>query len=384
MKENKNEPFKYGEVVSSSIFLNRKLDLDRLHTNFSSGVSTILISPRRWGKSSLVKKAAETYKDKKTVFVFMDCFRVHSREQFLEEFASQILAATTTKVEERLHAAKKFFGSLVPEIGFSADINSEVSLKLKWSKDLPESAILDLPQTIAADKDIKIVVCIDEFQNIAQFDSKYRFQKELRSYWQHHTGVTYCLYGSKRHLMVKFFNKVSMPFYRFGDMMFLEKITQDHWGQYIVKRFALFDKKISKMLAAQIVDFVQCHSYYVQQLAHITFYRTDREATEEILKSAVIQLLENNQIMYQRVIEDLSLPQLEFLRALTDGVTSFYAKKVNKQYDLGTVGNIKRVREALETKEVIDLFGKNPTFVDPVFELWFKTYYLNTPVFLEI
>ena len=382
MKANKNEPFKYGEVVSSSVFLNRKTDLERLHNNFSSGVSTILISPRRWGKSSLVKKAAETYKDKKTVFVFMDCFRVHTREQFLEEFASQIVAATTSKVEERLQAAKRFFGNIVPEVGFSADINSEVSLKLKWNKIMPESAILELPQTIAEDKGIKLVVCIDEFQNIAQFDSKHRFQKELRSYWQHHTGVTYCLYGSKRHLMVKFFNKVSMPFYRFGDMIFLEKITKDHWEQYIVKRFALFDKKISKTLAAQIADYVQCHSYYVQQLAHITFYRTEKETTEAILKKAVIQLLENNQIMYQRVIEDLSPPQLEFLRALSDGVTSFYSKKVNKQYDLGTVGNIKRVREALETKEVIDLFGKHPTFVDPVFELWFKTYYLNRPVFI--
>ena len=381
MKVEKNEPFKFGEVVSSSIFLNRKADLERLHTNIGGGISTILISPRRWGKSSLVKKAAETYKDKKTVFVFIDCFRVHSREQFLEEFASQIVAATTTKVEERLQAAKKFFGSLVPEIGFSTDINSEVSLKLKWNNEFPDSAILNLSQTIAADKGIKLVVCIDEFQNIAQFDGKQRFQKELRSYWQHHTGVTYCLYGSKRHLMVKFFNKVSMPFYRFGDMMFLEKISREHWQEYIVKRFSLFHKKISKGHAGQIADFVQCHSYYVQQLAHITFHRTEKETTDEELQVSVIQLLENNQMMYHRVIEELSPPQIEFLRAMSNGVTSFYSKKVNKEYELGSVGNIKRIREALETKEVIDLFGKYPTFVDPVFELWFKTYYLNRPVF---
>jgi uncharacterized protein len=383
MSAGKIEPFKFGNIVSSSSFLNREEDLRRLHVNFKSGVSTILISPRRWGKSSLVKKAAETYLDKKTVFVFMDCFKAHSREQFLEEFASQIVEATTSKVEERLQAVKKFFGNLVPEIGFSADINSEVSLKLKWSNVLPESAILDLPQTIALDKGIKLVVCLDEFQNIDQFDKKQRFQKVLRSYWQQHTAVNYCLYGSKRHLMVKFFNKVSMPFYRFGDMVFLEKIARDHWERYIVERFGHFDKKISGSLAAQIADFVQCHSYYVQQLAHITFYRTDVETTEDILKSAVIQLLENTQIMFQRVIEDLSPPQVEFLRALSDGVTSFYTKKAMKSYNMGSVGNIKRIKEALETKEVVDFFGKTPTFVDPVFELWFKTYYLNRPVFLD-
>jgi AAA+ ATPase superfamily predicted ATPase len=380
MTANSNEPFKFGEVVSSSIFLNRKEDIERLHTNFKSGINTLLISPRRWGKSSLVKKAAETYKGKKTVFVFMDCFRVHSKQQFFEEFATKVVAATANKMEEQLQAIKTFFGNLVPEIGFSPDQHSEVSFKLKWSKTLPEAAILDLPQTIAIDKGIKVILCIDEFQNIAQFDSKHHFQKELRSYWQHHSEVTYCLYGSKRHLMVKFFNKVSMPFYRFGDMIFLEKITREHWQQYIVKRFSLFNKKIDNKLAIQIADLVQCHSYYVQQLAHITFHRTPSTATEEVLKESVIQLLENNQILYQRVLEDLSPPQMEFLRAMTDGVTSFYSKKVNKDYELGSVGNIKRIREALEAKEVIDLFNKQPTFVDPVFELWFKSFYLDRPI----
>lgn len=380
--QKQNEPFKFGEVVSSSIFLNRKDDLSRLHTNFKSGVSTILISPRRWGKSSLIKKAAETYKDAKTVFVFMDCFRVHTREQFFEEFASKVIAATTTKMEERLQAIKTFFGNLVPEIGISPDQHNEVSFKLKWNKTLPEAAILDLPQTIAKERGLKIILCIDEFQNISWFDGKHHFQKELRSYWQHHTEVTYCLYGSKRHLMVKFFNKVSMPFYRFGDLFFLEKITRDHWQQYIVKRFSLFDKKIDKQLAVQIADLMQCHSYYVQQLAHITFHRTESSVTEEILKASVVQLLENNQILYQRILEDLSPPQIEFLRAMTDGVTSFYSKKVNKNYELGSVGNIKRIREALESKEVIDLFSKRPTFVDPVFELWFNAVYLQRPVTL--
>ena len=225
------------------------------------------------------------------------------------------------------------------------------------------------------------MMCVDEFQNIAQFDKKHHFQKTLRSYWQHHNSVCYCLYGSKRHLMNKFFNKSSMPFYRFGDILFLDKISEKHWEQYIVKRFKLFGKEISKQHAANIADLVNCHSYYVQQLAHIAFVNTKVKLTEAILNQSVKQLLEQNQIMYQRIMEELTATQIEYMKAIVDGVTSFYSKRVAKNYDLGTVGNIKRVKEALEQKDVIDYFSKHPEFVDPVFQLWFSTYYLNRPLF---
>ena len=375
-------PFKYGDVIDEESFVNRKEDISQLHNNFKSGISTVLISPRRWGKTSLVKKAAASYKKTKTKFVFIDCFRISTKQQFLEEFATKVISATSTKTDEHLAAIANFFKGVIPEIGLSTDINSEISFKLKWkNSEPPENNILDLPEKIASKKGIKIIICIDEFQNIATFDKDNNFQKVLRSYWQHHKNVTYCLYGSKRHVMTTFFNKSSMPFFRFGDILFLKKIKDEHWVPFICSQFKLHKKRISKNQAKHITQAVDQHSYYVQQLSHIVFIRTTKSVDNDILNQSLKQLLEQNQIMYQRIIEDLSHTQIEFLRALVDGVTSFYSKKVSKEYDLGTVGNIKRIKEALENKDVIDYYSKHPTFVDPVFKLWFSTYYLNRPLF---
>lgn len=382
MKTVNSQPFAFGEVVSQNIFLNRTNDIEKLHQNFKNSINTILISPRRWGKTSLVKKASETFINADYRFVFMDCFRVSTKQQFLEEFASRVIEATATQTEERLKSIGDLFKRLVPELGLSADLNNELNLKLKWTSDtLPESEILNLPQSLAEQKNIRIIVCIDEFQNIAHFDSKEKFQKVLRSYWQHHTNVTYCLYGSKRHLMVDFFNKSSMPFYKFGEILFLPKIEESEWVQYIIKRFQLFDKTISAEFAKRITEAVQCHSYYVQQLAYLVYTNTEEEVTEPIYRFSIENLLNQNQLLYQRIMDDLSANQIEYLRAMVDGVTSFYSKKVAKNYNLGTIGNLKRIKDALENKEVIDTFSKVPTFVDPVFELWFKTYYLNRPLF---
>lgn len=92
--------------------------------------------------------------------------------------------------------------------------------------------ILDLPEKIAADRKMKIVICIDEFQQIGMFESPKAFQATLRSKWQLQQHVSYCLYGSRRHMMMEVFGKVSMPFYKFGAIYFLEKST-DYSGRII-------------------------------------------------------------------------------------------------------------------------------------------------------
>ena len=94
-----------------------------------------------------------------------------------------------------------------------------------------QDEILDLAENICKNKKIKVVVCIDEFQNIAFFDEPLAFQKKLRAHWQHHKQTSYCLYGSKRHLLMDIFSSQSMPFYKFGDVIFLEKIKEKLLGE---------------------------------------------------------------------------------------------------------------------------------------------------------
>jgi uncharacterized protein len=100
--------------------------------------------------------------------------------------------------------------------------------------------VLQLPEKIAAKKNINVVICIDEFQNIESFKDSLAFQKKLRTEWQHQQMVTYCLYGSKQQMMTSLFEKQSMPFYRFGDVIYLSKIKRKEWK----KQYPLAIKKI--------------------------------------------------------------------------------------------------------------------------------------------
>ena len=106
--------------------------------------------------------------------------------------------------------------------------------------------ILDLPQAISRDSGKKMVVCIDEFQNINEYDDPLAFQRNLRSHWQKHTDVCYCLYGSKRHMLLDIFHNYNMPFYKFGDILFLEKIPKEDWIEFIGRKFSETGKKISE------------------------------------------------------------------------------------------------------------------------------------------
>jgi hypothetical protein len=199
------------------------------------------------------------------------------------------------------------------------------------------------------------------------------FQKKLRSVWQLQPDVSYCLYGSKKHILTKFFSRQSMPFYKFGDVFFLQKIATADWVSFICERFQSTGKKIATQFATQICETVENHSSYVQQLAWIIWSQTVKTATAAIVDSAIMELLNQNSMLYYRYVEELSAYQLNFLQAIVDGVhTEFTRASVLQHYRLGTAPNVKRLKESLENKELIDIDHKMVTFNDPVFRLWFK------------
>ena len=144
--------------------------------------------------------------------------------------ATETIRQTSSRWDEWVQMAKTFLSNITPKFSFGTDPMNDFSLPFAWNpKDNPEREILQLPEKIAEKKGIKVVVCFDEFQQIADFADSTSFQKRLRTAWQHQQHTTYCMFGSKKHLMEYIFNDKSMPFYKFGDMIFLNKISiEDH------------------------------------------------------------------------------------------------------------------------------------------------------------
>jgi len=182
-----------GKLVIETDFTDRDAETRRLISNFKSSVNTILISPRRWGKSSLVAKAVKSIqaKSKQIVFCMIDLNSIRSEEQFYKLLATKVLQKSSSKIESILENAKLFLGRFIPNISFSPNPETDLKLSLDWNEVRKDpDDILDLAEKIAVKTKKQIIICIDEFQNISEFDHPIDLQKKLRAHWQLHHHVT--------------------------------------------------------------------------------------------------------------------------------------------------------------------------------------------------
>ncbi|MDR2232940.1 MAG: ATPase [Tannerella sp.] len=371
-------PFIFGKLATDDEYTDRQEEMQLLKNNFTSLINTIIISPRRWGKSTLVNRVAESFKKDrkaKTVICRLDIFNCRTEQQFYNAYANAILKSTTSAWEEFVSGVTKYLGKFIPKLTFS-DVSQtyefSFGLELK-DPHLSIDEILDLPQKIAMDTDRKIVVCIDEFQNVHAYPDSLAFQQQLRAHWQLHSKVCYCLYGSKRHLLMNIFNEYEMPFYRFGDMHFLQKIKREEWVKFITKRFKATGKHISAALSGKIADTMQNHPYYVQQYSQQIWLRTQDECNEKILDEALNGLIDQLSLLFTNIIDSLKARQISFLLAIVDGETSFTSQETLQKYNLGSSANVKNLKNALLEKDIIDIIdSKNIEIQDPVFQLWIK------------
>ena len=369
-----NKPFTFGVATSGDNFTDREKETERLLMNFRHGVNTILISPRRWGKTSLVQKVCRLVQTEQLKVVYLDIFSCRSDKDFYDAFASAILKQTSSKSEEWIENAKLFLARITPKISIGPDPMTDFSISFEInhrSNDIDE--ILQLPEKIAQKKGCNIVVCIDEFQQIAEFKDSKTFQKRLRSVWQLQKSVSYCLFGSKKHLMNELFEKKSYPFYKFGDAIYLSKISTQNWIEYICRRFGVTGKQISEELAEKICQRVDNHSSYVQQLAWLVWIHTDKIATEQDFEAAYQDIIDQNTPLFEKQTESLTTYQMNFLRAIIDGIHSeFTTQEVLNKYQLGSSANVSIVKRALVKKELIEIEKRQVVIPDPIMAVWLK------------
>lgn len=383
----KDSPFIYGNTVSNGAFTNRKKDIEKLYNNLTQGINTMIISPRRWGKSSLVEKVVNNInrKNKDRRIINIDLFSVSSEKEFLEAFAGEIIKVSSNKWEEWIDNSKSFFKQLIPKISFGIDPYTDFSLSFEWEELQKHSdEVLNLPEVIAKKKNFQFIICLDEFQSIASYPSFFDFEKKMRAVWQRQKSVTFCLYGSKRHMMTDIFNNPSKPFYRFGDIILLDKINTKDWIIFIRKGFEKTGKVIEKADAEIIPKLMKNHPWYVQQLAHYTWNLTSEKASVKEIKKALDEVINANTPFYQKEIETMSPTQINLLKAVASNKVQFTSTEVMQKYKLGTPRNVLKNKKVLIKNDIIDDAGGAVSFLDPAFEIWFKKQFFNQSYEVQI
>lgn len=371
-------PFIFGKIATEKNFTDREVETSNLIQSFTSLINTIIISPRRWGKSSLVNKASKLAmeQDSKLRICHIDLFNVRSEEHFYSLLAQKVIAATSSKWEDAIENAKCFLSHLVPKISIGTDPTNEISIDFDWEMEKHNiDEVLDLAEKIAQKKGLKIVICVDEFQNISEFTDPEYFQKKLRSHWQHHQRVAYCLYGSKRHMMMDVFTDSSKPFYKFGNLMFLNKIETPHLVEFFNNRFADTGKAINEDASKLIAELVDNHPYYAQQLAQQSWLRTKDVCTVEIVQEAHAALVEQLSLLFVTITETLTTQQLNYLKALIAGEKAISSTEVMHRYKISSTTSISRSKASLVKNDIIDNKAGEISFQDPIYAYWLKHEY---------
>jgi len=372
-------PFVYGEVVPAAAFVDRVVELQRLVADLAAGQKIFLISPRRYGKSSLIRLALGAMAKRGALTVDVTVSSFSSYVSFLEGYARAVMAAET-KWDRARSWLRDAVRSTRPEVRYAPDSSSLGSLTVSFpavrsERDVTRLAqeVFELPARLAAARHRQVVVALDEFQAIGGFDGG-SVEHAMRAAVQHQREVGYVFAGSEPSLMERMLGP-KRPFYKAGPVMRLDKIPAGEFAAFIDARFARSGLKPESGLGDAVVELAGNLPYDVQRLAHETWDQVRnggrRRATLDDLHDALRRLLTEQQTMYEAVWQRLTLAQRAVLRAvvLQEG-RELLSADARTRHRLGGPSTVQASLAALMREDVIARDADRYVVVDSLLREW--------------
>ena len=283
-------PFKFGSIVESSFFTDRRIELQHIKSVLNSENHLILISPRRFGKTSLVVKALQESERKHIMLNLQSVVSV-------EDFASRLLKEVFKiyKFEKLKYMIKNF--RVVPTLSINPMTDGvDVVIQPMVDSRVMIEDVFSLLQMLATEND-RLIVVFDEFQEIKAIDKN--LDRVLRSIIQLHKNINYLFLGSQESMMREIFEKKKSPFFHFGQLLNLDKIPYEDFKLYLYDRLSFMDD--ADRVCDEILDFTKCHPYYTQQLASQVWEKGKNGEKENIVEEAINRLLEFHDLNFERI-----------------------------------------------------------------------------------
>lgn len=380
-----DNPFVYGEIVTAAAFADREDERERLARDLASGQKVFLISPRRYGKSSLVRDVMRNLARQKILTIEVTVASSSSYIGFLESYARALVAADTPAGRLKRWTAE-LFSAITPEIRFDADPLGKARFALAFpavrtARDTARVAaeVFALPGRIAEARKQRLAIALDEFQAITAFDGG-SVENALRAAVQEQRQVGYVFSGSEPSLMERMLGP-RRPFYKAGPVMRLEKIDPDEFAVFIEARFAGSGIQPDEGLGESIVDLAANVPYDVQRLAHETWDDVKeagrKTAGLDDLHATLTRLLGEQHMVFEESWQRLTLPQRAVLRALVleDG-RELMSVDVRTRHRLPGTSTIQAALAALLRQDIVTKDDGRYVTVDSLYREWVarKTY----------
>lgn len=356
-----NNPFKFGSIVDDPYFINRIKEISMVKSVLNSNNHLILISPRRFGKSSLIYKVVgETNRP----VIVLDLQLITN----VEDFTAQLLKRVYRLFPfEKVRQFVKNF-RIIPTISINPLTNDvDVSFHPE-SSNLPMlEDVLNLIEKLST-KRKKIIVVFDEFQEVHNISKD--LPRQLRSIMQHHKLINYVFLGSQESLIREIFEKKKSSFYHFGLLMPLGKIPEIEFMSYIQDGLKQVTKQDEKVANA-IIDCTKCHPYYTQQLAYLVWeIISEQPKLDSPVDKAVSEMIQIHDIDYERLWNSFNKTDKKVLIGLSISGVSPLSDIFKRKYHISATSTVYSSIKRLMGTGYITKNKNKYEIDDPFFNHW--------------
>lgn len=365
-------PFYFGNEVHDEDFCNRVEELSELKNDVQNGLNVLLYAPRRFGKTSLLKKLQTQLSDDEDIkIIFFDWLSISSIDEFLEKYFHAIASSFETSSDKVIKLFKDML-QIRPNITMKLSNTGDVNYGLSFTKKELDNSfedIINLPYQYAKKLNKKVVVIFDEFQEVEQFD----IEKKLRTLIQTHSkSISYIFSGSKKSILSAMFNDKNRAFYKSVKHLVIKEIKLEEWILFANKRFDDSYKFIDEKQIKNIFDITNGFPYYMQQLLYHVWQECKKEVTEDMIKKALHTMLEREYDLYAYIYTSLTPNQKTTLKYIVNfGGTNLYSNDNLSETSL-SASTLKSTLESLIKKDICDRVNDRYYLVDPFMEYWLK------------
>ena len=346
-------PFKLGTIVEDEYFTDRTLELQQIMRVMESENHLILISPRRFGKSSLVIKAA---KQMERPYLLLNLQKVITTQDLAAKLLKEVFKLYTWEKVKHLMTHFHF----VPTISTNPITNGiDVSFQpTSESNVLLEDAMALLEKVSTPER--RLIIIFDEFQEIMQIAKG--LDKQLRAIMQMQKGLNYILLGSQESMMTEIFERKKSPFYHYGTLMHLNKIPYQDFFDYLNERLSSVLPNDSITVSNEILGLTNCHPYYTQQLASQVWELSNYEDIKDnVVNEAMKRITSNHDLDFERLWVKFNRMDKQTLQALSQGKNPLQNRQLATSTTYSAIKRLMRMGYVIRSEkyEIEDPFFKH-------------------------
>ena len=376
-------PFIVTGRIKPEYFCDRVQESERLIKSVTNGNNLVIISPRRMGKTGLIRFCYEKQEINKEYYTFfIDILHTSSLREFTYLFGREIYETLLPRSRKMIDQFIQTIKSLNGKFGFDPVSNLPTFNIELGDIEQPEYTLDEIFKYLA-EADKPCIVAIDEFQQIAKFPEK-NIEALLRVHIQKLENCNFIFAGSERHIIQEMFTSAARPFYHSADLLELKAIPQEIYVPFIVGHFEKRNRSICKEDVERVYKLFKGHTYYIQKTFNEAFADTPErhECTAEIIQTAIETMIASNDTIFREILSNIPEKQKELLYAIANEgeATGITSADFVKRHSLTSASSVQSAVKKLLDKDIITEINKVYSITDKLFSMWINKIYGNYPI----